>query len=441
MNRLVYLTLLSFGPALIESRIENLEIKTSTETTFTSTSESTSTLKTTSPDYVPFWVKPQKVKPVLNPKSVCLKNQGENVDILLYSLTRMDDFKTRLLIRQTWANKTTFPFSELLFVLGQSINETLNRLVYEENENYGDIYQSDFIDTYKNLSYKSITAWRWISKNCMNAKLIVRSDDDMIVNLEAIHSDQMKNLIPLSNTFTCLYLDRSYALRDRNHKYYMPRIEFNETFYKIYCDGRGTIMSTDLIPKLYNYSYVNNNLWIDDANVGAIASYFKPNFKFIGNKYIEKWQISHQGCERDLGVIVSNDLEYEKQVEYSVAKASKMLGIVRRTFVYYDSRIAKLTYSTFERPHLEYAIATWNTRKKSKMSLIERVQHRATNASDISHLCYESRLTRLGLTNLKEGRRRGDLIQCYKIINGIEQLNLIGNCFKVNQNARELRST
>lgn len=268
---------------------------TTTASTSTSTlTLSTLTIRTSTPSYVPFWVKPQNVKPVLSPKNVCLKNQGENVDILLYALTRMDDFRTRILIRQTWANKTKFPFSELLFVLGLSMNDTLNRLVFDENEKYGDIYQSDFIDTYKNLSYKSITAWRWISKNCMNAKLIVRSDDDMIVNLDSIHTDQMKNLISLSNTFTCLYLDNSYALRDKNHKYYMPFVEYNQTFYKIYCDGRGTIMSTDLIPKLYNYSYVNNNLWIDDANVGEIASYFKPNFKFIGNKYIEKWQISHQ---------------------------------------------------------------------------------------------------------------------------------------------------
>lgn len=151
--------------------------------------------------------------------------------------------------------------------------------------------------------------------------------------------------------------------------------------------------------------------------------------------------LGETSCERDLGIIVSDDLEYEKQVEYSVAKANKMLGIVRRTFVNYDSRIAKLTYTTFIRPHLEYAVSTWNPKKQREISLIERVQHRATKASDISELNYESRLNILGLTNLKERRRRGDLIQCYKIINGIDKVKLIGDCFRDNNNSRELRST
>lgn len=116
----------------------------------------------------------------------------------------------------------------------------------------------------------------------------------MIVNLESIYFDLMKNLISINNSFTCFYWDRSYALRDKYSKYYMSFIEYNETIYKIYCDGRGSIMSPDLIPKLYNYSYIIKNLWIDDANVGKIASYFKPKFKNIRNKYIEKRDILTQ---------------------------------------------------------------------------------------------------------------------------------------------------
>ena len=62
---------------------------------------------------------------------------------------------------------------------------------------------------------------------------------------------------------------------------------------------------------------------------------------------------------------------------------------------------------------------------KGDIQKIERVQKRATRmVIELRSLDYVDRLDALGLTTLDGRRKRGDLIQIYKIINGIEKVEL-----------------
>ena len=52
-----------------------------------------------------------------------------------------------------------------------------------------------------------------------------------------------------------------------------------------------------------------------------------------------------------------------------------------------------------------------------------RCQRRATKMiSEVRDLCYEDRLKALDLPSMEYRRRRGDMIQCYKIINGLVRM-------------------
>ena len=53
--------------------------------------------------------------------------------------------------------------------------------------------------------------------------------------------------------------------------------------------------------------------------------------------------------------------------------------------------------------------------------LLEQVQHRATNLiPEIAHLSYHERLKYLNLTTLELRRHRGDLIETFKTLKGLE---------------------
>ena len=53
---------------------------------------------------------------------------------------------------------------------------------------------------------------------------------------------------------------------------------------------------------------------------------------------------------------------------------------------------------------------------------MKSVQRRATLTKELQHLPYEERLKRLGLTNLKTRRERGDFIQIHKLVHDLEKV-------------------
>ena len=73
-------------------------------------------------------------------------------------------------------------------------------------------------------------------------------------------------------------------------------------------------------------------------------------------------------------------------------------------------------YKSLVRPHLEYDVQAWSP---------TGVQHRFTRIiPELKSLPYEGRLKSLNLTALAIRRIRGDLIEVYRILNGLEKMNL-----------------
>jgi hypothetical protein len=71
-----------------------------------------------------------------------------------------------------------------------------------------------------------------------------------------------------------------------------------------------------------------------------------------------------------------------------------------------------------------YATCVWSPSLKKDIQKLEAVQRRATKlVKDISHLNYVDRLRQLGLPTLKYRRDINDMIQVYKAIHGIDDIN------------------
>ena len=129
--------------------------------------------------------------------------------------------------------------------------------------------------------------------------------------------------------------------------------------------------------------------------------------------------------EKDLGIMITADGRCSAQVEAAVNRASWILGRIRKTFRFFNIKLFKKLYPTFVRPHLEFASSVWNTMTKKEIKKIESVQRRATGmVLELRGLEYEERLRRLGYTNLELRRKRGDLIQLYKVSKGLEEVDL-----------------
>ncbi len=105
--------------------------------------------------------------------------------------------------------------------------------------------------------------------------------------------------------------------------------------------------------------------------------------------------------ERDLGIIITNDLQLHIQIINSA------MGKLKRTFKAWDTNTFRTLYCSSIRSHLEYASADWSPHSKQEIKILEDVQ----------------RLKKIGIPRLSARRPRGDAIQLYKSVNDYSHIN------------------
>ena len=126
------------------------------------------------------------------------------------------------------------------------------------------------------------------------------------------------------------------------------------------------------------------------------------------------------GQEKDVGLIISDNLRPSLLYAKAAKKANAVLGQLSRGVTYRDKDCFISLYQTYVRPHLEYAVAAWSSWTLGDREVLESVQRRAIKmVTNLTGKDYQKRLVELGMTTLEE-RERGDLIQAYKVITGKE---------------------
>ena len=164
--------------------------------------------------------------------------------------------------------------------------------------------------------------------------------------------------------------------------------------------------------------------WKMEFNIGKckIMHIGKKNPKNVYG--MEGTELETTRAERDLGVTIDDQLDLGKHIKNIVAKANRLLGLVKISFACLDKLMFLNLYLVLVRPHLEYCVQVWSPYKKKYIKLLERVQRRATKlVPELRELEYPERLRRLGLTTLEERRVRGDMIQTYKFITRKEDID------------------
>ena len=94
----------------------------------------------------------------------------------------------------------------------------------------------------------------------------------------------------------------------------------------------------------------------------------------------------------------------------------QVLGQMSRAVTLRDSHTWPRLYTTYVRPHLEYAVQAWNPWLDCDKAVLEKVQEKALKrVAGTAGMTYDQRLESLKLTSLLEARRhRGDMIQVWK---------------------------
>lgn len=228
-----------------------------------------------------------------NCSHICKK---ENPYLVAFIHSAPANFMKRKVIRDTWASPKICSQLKLkvIFILGLTNNTETEDRIDNEYYKYNDIVQGNFIDSYKNLTYKHLTGFKWVTKYCNKTTFIMKSDDDAFIDIFKV-VNTLKEMFDVqpdrapSRILACsLFPDGTSA--KRNGKWALTLSEYPSKTYPSYCSGIAYFLSPDVLNKLHieaNSKFSKNFLWIDDLFVtGILALSIKQshqplNFKFM----------------------------------------------------------------------------------------------------------------------------------------------------------------
>ncbi|CAG2205948.1 B3GALT1 [Mytilus edulis] len=184
------------------------------------------------------------IKSPLFDREIC-GNASVYLFILIFSSP--GHYNKRQAIRETWLSNVN-KFTRYTFVTAYSkrFNESLGIEIQEKK----DIVQFDFIDTYKNLTYKTMSSFNWIIKVCPQASYVLKVDDDNWLNTKSLLETLKRGMVKSKVGGNCK--SRGSPNRDPSNKYFIPEAMYREHMYPPYCSGPAYVLSTDVIIQILN---------------------------------------------------------------------------------------------------------------------------------------------------------------------------------------------
>ena len=205
---------------------------------------------------------------------------GPNFDILIYVFSGAANFAPRLAIRSTWGNKTVLKDVKLVYIIGRASSMDTHKLIEEESKKFNDIVQGDFEDSYYRLGNKSITSLNWIRMYCKTAKVFMKADDDLALDIKRI----VKSVHPYINKprhLMCRLLKFSPLIRNKKSKFYVSLDEYPGKSYPPYCNGWVYLYTADMVEEICRYMLQTEMFKIEDVWTTGMVMKNVQNLKRI----------------------------------------------------------------------------------------------------------------------------------------------------------------
>lgn len=240
---------------------------------------------------LPRYILPDNTTNLLSPgPPVC----NGSVFVTVIVCSAVPNFEARLAIRSTWAqDATSLRGVRVFFLLGRSSNQSLNAAVGDESIQYSDIIQEDFLDSYNNLTLKSVMLLKWVGQNCANAQYVMKTDDDMFVHLPNLF--RLLRTKDRSHLLMGCLIKGAVPVKDWNSKWFVPEVIFPGRVYPPYLSGTGYVLSQDTVPILYRTALRTPFFYLEDIFItGVCAS--RAGLKPINNEGFKFYKRKTDGC-------------------------------------------------------------------------------------------------------------------------------------------------
>ncbi|KAG7232011.1 hypothetical protein INR49_009998 [Caranx melampygus] len=177
------------------------------------------------------------------------------------------------LVLMTWGNSSVVQGEVVLtmFMLGLSggaDNKEQQEKLNQENLQHKDLIQSNFMDTYLNLTIKTMVIMDWLATRCPTASYAMKIDSDMFLNIDNLVIMLKKPGIPKQNYLTGMLMWDRPVVRSKDSKWYVSEELYPDPRYPTYTLGMGYVFSNDLPAKYVEISKSIKPFNIEDAYIG-----------------------------------------------------------------------------------------------------------------------------------------------------------------------------
>ncbi|XP_026053921.1 beta-1,3-galactosyltransferase 1-like isoform X1 [Carassius auratus] len=179
--------------------------------------------------------------------------------------------EARNAIRSTWGNESSVQGKAVLtlFLVGLTGGAEAQQKLEEESRQHRDLLQSNFVDSYFNLTIKTMVIMDWLATRCPQAAYAMKVDSDMYINLENLMTLLLSPNTPRQNYITGYLMRNRSVIRNKKSKWYVAEELYPEPKYPTYLLGMGYVFSNDLPEKIVEASKEVKAFNIEDAYVGA----------------------------------------------------------------------------------------------------------------------------------------------------------------------------
>lgn len=196
---------------------------------------------------------------ILDNDQICARtDKSPEIDIVILIFTIHKNRLQRETIRKTWLtyakNNSVDSNIRYAFLLGAPADPNMDKIVKEEFDIFRDILQEDFKDVYSNLTYKTMMAYKWASTKCKEAKFVMKTDDDMYVNVPNIMITVKNHKEKLQTNVGGACHQVAKPIRDHRSKWYASKKSFPGSNYPGFCSGTGYVTSMNVATKVFEVS-------------------------------------------------------------------------------------------------------------------------------------------------------------------------------------------
>lgn len=232
---------------------------------------------------------------VMNSDKKCKDEEGSQYSVYLLILvkSRLENFELRHQIRRTWAREYGVASVTIrrVFLLGVApFDKTLQHRVGMEQQDYNDIVQQYFIDSYFNNTLKLVMGFQWATQYCESAKYLAFFDDDYFVNINnVVRLLQTIKATEADNIMVGYIWKNAMPYRIKDSKWYVSLAEYPYRFWPPYPTAGSFFVPMMTAEKLYAAMQYTKIIRFDDVYLGIIAWKLNVKLKHNNNLYFYEY--------------------------------------------------------------------------------------------------------------------------------------------------------